>query len=413
MVQTFRRLGWGVADQGISSISNFALGIFVARSFGAGSFGAFTLAFVTYTVVINAARGLATDPLLVRHSGEIGPGWRRAAGSASGTALVVGMVSGALCVVAGLLLPDPVGTTFIALGIGLPGLALQDSWRFAFFACGRGATAFANDLVWTVLLVLTLVVLDRQGGGNEARCMLAFGATATMAAVLGALQARVRPRPLQVAHWLRSQRDLSVRYLLENVSISGASQVRSFVLGAVAGLAAVGHVRASEILMGPFLVILMGLSQVAVPEASRVFHRDAGRLKRFCLLFGGAQAGAAIAWGLILLTVFPLGPGPALLKDLWVPTAQLIPAITLTVAATSFVTAATAGLRAMGLSRRSLRAQLTASALYLVCGSAGAVLGGALGASWGVTAAQFVAALVWWHQLRSALSEHVTTAAAR
>ena len=34
------------------------------------SFGAFTLAFITYTVVINAARGLATDPLLVRFSGD-------------------------------------------------------------------------------------------------------------------------------------------------------------------------------------------------------------------------------------------------------------------------------------------------------------------------------------------------------
>jgi hypothetical protein len=113
----------------------------------------------------------------------------------------------------------------------------------------------------------------------------------------------------------------------------------------------------------------------------------------------------------ILLTVFPLGPGSALLKDLWLPTAQLIPAITLTVAATSFGTAATAGLRAMGLARRSLRAQLTASAAYVIGGTGGAVLGGALGASWGVTVAQCFAALVWWQQLRSALAEHHAVAA--
>ena len=232
-----RRLGWGVADQAISSLSNFALGIFVARTFGASSFGAFTLAFVTYTVVINAARGLATDPLLVRHSGDVHRRWRRATSAAAGTALVVGVTAGVVCIVAGLFLPSPVGPVFVALGVGLPGLALQDSWRFAFFACGRGFSAFINDLVWTVLLVLALVLLHSRGNGSAAICLVAFGVTATFAAVIGAVQASILPRPTRAVEWLRTQRELSVRYLIENVSISGASQLRSFVLGAAAGLA--------------------------------------------------------------------------------------------------------------------------------------------------------------------------------
>ena len=185
---------------------------------------------------------------------------------------------------------------FVALGIGLPGLALQDSWRFAFFACGRGASAFLNDLFWTVLLVLALVVMHGRAD-SAAHCLLAFGGTATLAALLGMVQARTLPRPFRAVAWLRTHHELSVRYLVENVSSSGASQLRSFVLGAVAGLAAVGYVRASEILMGPFLVVLMGISQVAVPEASRVFHRNSGHLGRFCLLLGGVQAAAAVAVG--------------------------------------------------------------------------------------------------------------------
>ena len=410
VVQAVRRLGWGVADQGISSLSNFALGLFVARSFGASNFGAFTLAYITYTFVINAARGLATDPLLVRYSGDATRRWRRATSAATGTALIVGVVAGAVCIVVGLLLPNPVGPVFVALGIGLPGLVLQDSWRFTFFASGRGLSAFINDLFWTVLLVLALVVLHSTGDGSAARCLLVFGGTAALAAVLGAVQARVLPRPVRVVWWLRSHYQISVRYLVENLTISGASQVRSYVLGAAAGLAAVGYVRASEILMGPFLVVLMGISQVAVPEASRVFHRNSGRLARFCFILGGSQAAAAVAWGLLLMIVFPLGPGSALLKELWMPTSQLLPAITLTVAAASFTTAATAGLRAMGVARRSLRAQLTGSAAYAVCGAAGALLGGALGASWGVTTAQVFAALVWWHQLRAALADHHSVA---
>jgi O-antigen/teichoic acid export membrane protein len=406
VIQAVRRLGWGVADQGISSLCNFALGLYVARSFGASNFGAFTLAFITYTVVINAARGLATDPLLVRYSGTLTHRWRSATSAATGTALVVGVAIGVLCVLAGLLLPDPVGPVFIALGIVLPSLALQDSWRFAFFACGRGSAAFINDLFWTVLLFGALLGLHSWGGDSAAHCLLSFGITATLAALLGMVQARTVPRPLRGLEWLRDHRELSVRYLIENVSTSGASQLRSFVVGAVAGLAAVGYVRASEILMGPFLVVLMGLSQVAVPEASRVFHNDSGHLARFCFILGGVQAAAAIAWGLILMTVFPLGPGPALIKELWMPTAQLLPAITLTVAAASFVTAATAGLRAMGVARRSLRAQLISSVTYVIGGAVGVVLAGAVGTSWGVTVAECFAVLVWWRQLRSALADH-------
>jgi O-antigen/teichoic acid export membrane protein len=406
VIRALRRLSWGVADQGMSSLSNFALGLFVARSFGASNFGAFTIAFVTYTVVINATRGLATDPLLVRHSGNPDARWHRATAEATGASLLVGLAAGVVCLLLGLVVPAPVGPVLVALGVGLPGLALQDSLRFAFFACGRGSGAFLNDLLWTVLLVAGLFVLHERGDGSAARCLLVFGGTATLAGLVGMLQARVLPRPTRAAAWLRAHQDLSVRYLIENVSISGSSQLRSLILGGVAGLAAVGYVRASEILMGPFLVVLMGLSQVAVPEASRVFHRDSHHLTRFCLALGGVQAAAAVAWGVVLMTVFPLGPGPFVLKELWMPTQSLLPAITVTVAAASFITAATAGLRAMGVARRSLPVQLTASAAYLIGGAVGAFLGGALGASWGVAIAQVFSASLWWHQLRSALSAH-------
>lgn len=409
-LQSIRRLGWGVCDQGISSLSNFALGLIVARSFGATEFGAFTLAYLTYSFVLNAARGVATDPLLVRHSGEATPQWRRASSKAAGTALTVGVAAGLICVVAGLLIPAPVGPAFVALGVALPGLALQDSWRFVFFACGRGSQAFLNDLVWTIMLVGALLFMLYADTGSAANCLLAFGATASLASILGAVQARTFPRVLQVRTWLRANRDLSARYLVENVANSGAPQLRSYVLGAVAGLAAVGYVRASEILMGPFLVVLMGLSQVAVPEASRVFHRNAARLSKFCLLLGGIQAVGALIWGVIIWTVFPLGIGYALLKDVWGPTVELIPPVTLIVVAASFITAATAGLRAMGLARRTLRTQLIASSMYAIAGSVGAVLGGALGSSWGVVIAQSLSACLWWYQLSSALAAHRSAA---
>ena len=67
------RLSWGVADQAMSSLSNFAVNIYIARTLGAVQYGAFALAYVTYGFALNASRGLATDPLLVRFSGTDHP----------------------------------------------------------------------------------------------------------------------------------------------------------------------------------------------------------------------------------------------------------------------------------------------------------------------------------------------------
>ena len=402
------RLGWGVADQAVSSLGNFALGIYVARTFGADAFGAFTLAVVSSSVVLNAARGMATDPLLVRHSGPADTAWRHAVAAATGTALLVGVVCGILSAATGLLCGDSVGPAFLALALVLPPLMLMDSWRFAFFSCGRGREAFAIDLTWLVAVAGALVVLHHTGRGGVVATLLTWAGAVTLAAAVAVLRGGVRPRLDATGAWVRRHRDLAGRYLAENVTFSGASQLRAVLLGAVASLAAVGQLRAAEILMGPFVVVLMGISQVAVPEASRVLG-SAGpvRLQRFCFAMGSVQAIAAAAWGIAVVLALPLGLGELLLGDLWRPAAALLPAAMITVVGSCFTTGAGAGLRALGAASRSLRAQLYASAVYLVGGAGGAVLAGAAGAAWGSAGATVIAALLWWWQLRVAAGEQV------
>ena len=79
--------------------------------------------------------------------------------------------------------------------------------------------------------------------------------------------------------------------------------------------------------------------------------------------------------------------------------------ITLAVMNASIATGATAGLRALGAARRSLRAQLVTSAGYVIGGITGAVLAGAYGSAWGVAAATLLGACVTWLQLRAALAD--------
>ena len=93
--QVGRRLSWGVADQAVSSLTNFAVSIYVVRTLGAVQFGAFGLAYVTYSFVLNASRGVATEPLMVRFSGTDLRTWRRAVANCSGTAAVTGLAAGA------------------------------------------------------------------------------------------------------------------------------------------------------------------------------------------------------------------------------------------------------------------------------------------------------------------------------
>jgi O-antigen/teichoic acid export membrane protein len=405
------RVSWGLADQAVSSLTNFAVGITVARSLGAEQFGVFSLAWVTYGVVLNISRGLATDPLTVRFSAVPAKVWHEGATRAAGTALLTGVASGAAVALVGVVVGGDVGWAFIALGIVLPALLLQDSWRFAFFAAGRGARSCANDLVWAAALVPAMFLAAEVG--TVTAFLLAWGGSAAVAAVVGALQIRDRPRVGGARSWFREQHDLGLRYLVENVSNSGGSQIRMYGLGAIAGLADVGTTRGADLLMGPFLAVLMGLTLVTVPEAARVLARSPRRLPQFCLLLGGGQLAAALLWGAGLLLVLPESVGEWLLGEVWPAASTLIVPATLSVMGASMFTGAAAGLRALGAARRSLRAQLLASVAYVTGGLVGAAMGGALGSSWGAAIATAIGAIVWWHQLYAGLADHRRAAPAQ
>ncbi|MFC8421241.1 hypothetical protein ACFUN7_10215 [Streptomyces sp. NPDC057236] len=397
------RLSWGLADQAASSLSNFAVGIYVARSLGLTAFGVFSLAWVTYGVVLNVSRGLATDPLVVRFSGVPEASWRQAVARSSGTALLVGAGIGTACLVTGPVIGGRVGAAFAGLGLVLPGLLLQDAWRYAFFAAGTGRKAFVNDVVWGVALVPAMVVAAQVG--TVTAFLLAWGGSAAVAAGYGCFQSGIRPRPAGAREWHRDHRDLGYRYLVENVGVSGSSQLRAYGLGAIVGVGAVGVIRGAELLLGPFLAVLMGLSLVTVAEAARVLRQAPRRLGAFCLLLGGGQAVGALLWGAALLLV-PDRLGELVLGDVWPAASEIIVPVTLGVAGAGLGTGAAAGLRALAAARRSLRCQMFASACYVVGGIGGAVVAGTVGSAWGVAAAAACGSTVWWLQLRSALREH-------
>ena len=406
--QASGRLSWGVADQAMSSLTNFLLSIYVARTLGAAQFGAFTLAYVTYGFAINASRGLSVEPLLIRFSGTDLRTWRRAAASSTGTALLVGLVAGACALVAGPLVGGTTGLAFLALGLTLPGLLLQDSWRYAFFALGRGHHAFINDTIWVVLLLPSLALLKMSGHANVFWFVLTWGVTAAAGAAVAPLQARVVPNLAGATGWLWRHRDLGPRYLAENTGGNATSTVQSYGVSYILGLAAVGYIQAAGVLMGPFKIIFFGISLITLPEAARLLRRSPRHLPLFCAAVSTGLTVLALAWGAVLLVALPRGLGHLMLGSIWRPTYPLVLPTALVIMSGCASTGAGLGLHALGAARRSLRATILTVVLVAACALTGAVTGGALGTVRFTAAASWLGTLVAWWQLRQALHESGT-----
>src|SRR5262249_42290769 len=199
---------------------------------GATQFGAFALAYLTFGFANNVSRGVSIEPMLVRFSG-VGWKWRRATGGCTGTALLVGLATRSLALIAGVLIGGTTGLAFVALGLMTPGLLLQDSWRYAFFAAGRGHQAFVNDTVWALVEVPLLVALKMTGHANVFWFIVAWGAGAYVGAVLGMFQARVVPHLVGATLWLISHRDLGPRYMLENTGTNASTTVLNYSVASI------------------------------------------------------------------------------------------------------------------------------------------------------------------------------------
>jgi O-antigen/teichoic acid export membrane protein len=396
----------------VSSLTNFAVAIYVVHTLGAVPFGAFSLAYLTYGFALNASRGLATDPLMVRFSGTDLPTWRVAAARCTGTAVVVGLATGTFVLCAAAVLSGSAGAAFLALGLTMPGLMLQDSWRYSFIALGRGGHAFLNDTIWAVTLLPALVFLRATGHGDVFWFTFAWGATGAIGAAIGPFQARVLPNLARAWEWLSDHGDLGFRYLLEGTSGNAVNQVRGYGVGLILGLAAVGYVQASVTLMGPTTILFLGMGLVTIPEAARVLRRSPRHLPLFCLLVSGGLSAAALAWGVVLLVAVPRGLGNELLGHIWRPTYPLVLPMILYVMGSAAGSGAGIGIHALGAARRSLRLVLLTSGMASAFTLAGALAAGVTGTVTGMAISAWVGSVLAWWQFRKAFRESKTVPAA-
>jgi len=399
-----RRLGWGLADQSLSSLTNFALAVLVARSVGIAELGAFGLAFTTYTLALNATRALCSEPLTVRYSATGEAEWQEGASAATGTAILLGALAGVVCIAASFLFGGSLHPSLIVLGISMPGLMLQDTWRNAFFCNLRGAYAFTNDLVWAIAQLALITAVLVVGARSTPAFILAWGGAANVAAVFGSVQSGFLPLPQHARRWLSRQRDLGPRYLVEFIARSAALAGAVYATAAFAGLTAAGQLRGAQVALGPLNILNSGVTSPAVAESVRISRRSPRRMLEAVTILGVVLVVTFVCWG-VAMYLLPNSIGEALLKRSWDPAHSVILPYTAVMAASGMLTAATVGLRAMAAAKRSMRSRLITGVLSVVGGTVGAATFGAVGAALGLAAGLWIGGIQWWRQLAAAVSE--------
>lgn len=400
------RASWGLADQALSSLSNLAVGVVVARSSTVADFGVYALAFGGYTIALNVSRAVSTEPLAVRHSGTRTPDWERAVRASTATALLAGFLAMLVGLAIAAFPGVPSKGVLIAFAVTMPGLLLQDAWRWAFFVVGEGQKALVNDLIWLLAMLAIFGGLYLTDTASAPSLTFAWGLGAMIAAIAGRFQAGVSPRRQLIREWVRRNWDLSPKYVGEMLAVSGTIQVYMLGITAAAGLAATAGIRGAQVLLGPVNVLNQGIRMISVPEAARALRHSYRRLWLVGLAISFGVGAGALAWGAIFLLLPPfvgrelLGPG------VWNQAHEVLVPVILLQALGASNAGAFAILRALTAATRGLRVRLISSVILIICGVGGAFLWGAKGAAWGLATASFTTLLLWWIQAHRAITAH-------
>lgn len=409
LITAGRRVGWALADQGLSSVTNLPLGLLAAHTLTPRDFGAVNLVFATYMIALGISRASTSLPFTVKFSGTSRTQFRAGAEAAAGVTIILGMGTGLLVMMTGMLLSQPLRDGFLMLGSLLPGLLFQDSWRYVAFAGSQGFAAFLADLTWALLLFSLLTLLIASDGLSVISLVGVWGGTGAAAGILACWNVGLWPRPSRALQWIRTQRELFIRYVLEFMLSSGFGQATWFALAAITGLVGVGSIRAAFLILSPITILSQGLALYFVPRQVHACQEREDKFLRRTLAISIAEMCVAGAWGLAVWSL-PAATGRLLLGDVWQDARPMILVLSLASIGQLIASGPTIGLRALAAARRSLQVGVSTSALTFVGGVGGAFLGGEYGVAVGLLVACWLSSpLGWWHLLRT-LKDQVPSA---
>jgi hypothetical protein len=391
-----------MADQATSSLSNIVVTIIVARQLVAEQFGAFSVALLAYQLALAAGRAVVGEPWLSVHSADEGRTRDRAAADLLHAAVAVSLACALVIGVGGLALGGDARTSLLALAVVYPFLGTQDALRFV-AVVDRPRIALGSDLTWLVTVVALMAVAPADA--SPAWFVLAWGVAGGLGLVVPALTLGLSPRSGDARRWWGRHRAMAGAYLAEAASARAVAHVLLLGLGAIAGLSALGAVRAAQVFYGPLNTLFDGVYLALVPDGVRR-RDDPGRLMRLMVAATVLVTGLALAW-LVVGLVLPDSWGSRLFGDTWAEAEDVMLPIGLSVVAGSLATGAFGGLRSLAAARLSLKARLWSLPPQVVAALVGSATAAAVGYSVGLAIGKAVMAAIWWVVFLTALRRRV------
>lgn len=377
-----------IADQAVSSISNFVAVVITANVATAGQFGQFSLGYAGLLLFLGAQRALIGETLLVKYSasGALEAALKR---EVLGASVLAAAAALPLLLTGAFLADESSRILWLLIAASLPFVLLQDTLRYLFICEGRPAHALLIDGVWAVLSISSMwfVALSTHLVWAVVLC---WGAGAAGALVLGLLLGRVMPSPRGGLRWIHAHRNPGLRYLGEFSALNASNFVVLYFLVLPLGAAGVGALRAAQLLFSPLNTAFSAIKMAIIPELVRSRGTTAFRNRLIeTLVIVGVLAGL---WGAAVM-LLPSAVGSLLLGDTWQSAAELRLPYFLQYVAMVPYTVLLAYYRSVQANRLSTLMRAVLAGLTLVLPLALAFSGGTIAAAWAFSLAVAAAAV--------------------
>jgi O-antigen/teichoic acid export membrane protein len=312
-----RRAVTTLVDQGFASVSNFALGVAIARTAGVAGLGGFAFAYAGWQVLAAMHRSLITDPMAIegdlriaRNAQRIQRGFAAEVLLGSATSLIFVLI-GSILYLTG---QRTFGVAMLALALWLPSLVVQDYWRWVGFMSRRPGRALANDAVFNCVQLgafAGVFVAHLHSSAALIALIASWGLAGTAGALYGLWQYGVFPSFAGGLLVLRGRWPMSKWLASQSLTTWGASQAYVLVAAAILGPVGIGGLKAAQTLVsGPSGVLIQAGGSIGLPEASRAYAEKgwSGLIRISRLVTGagvvsfGAVAVIVVVWGRALLS---------------------------------------------------------------------------------------------------------------